>query len=186
MRGQIANRDRIFWSFLGSERRGKCPLCLLFLHDYLYTFPMPNSTSSPPSSVEQRVFHVPELDSDDQGEEIFTFLFSIEETGSKPIVTFTVSLNEQLQQGPSNFSSASPPQPVEYKFTGDTCDFVFVPAGGYYVKGSIRIIYFSGPQGNFFNDRCNLNFDLEYGRVGESPAQVLGLYTLVDPNAPSS
>jgi len=153
---------------------------------------MSNSAASPPANVEYKLFKVPALDEDDYGDEMFTLHFTIKEVKAKPgvrpktrpEVSFTVSLNPDLQPEEDSEPASppsSPPKPIEYTFNGDTCEFIAVPPGGYFIKGSIAIVYFHPGQGQFFNDRCNFKFDLEFGETEGPIQQLIGLYGLINP-----
>ncbi len=113
------------------------------------------------------------------GDVIFTFDFEIEHVPNKPKVSFIVELNPDLQA-----EKREDNLPV-YKFNdGDKSDFVYIAPDKFYVKGSIEIIYFGTPIGEFWDKKCNFNFDLEYGEIEGSPHTLLGVYPLIDPDHP--
>jgi len=156
---------------------------------YLFVSPdqstlMQNQNVSPPVEMEKRLFNAPDLQPDDWGDVIFTFHFEIADTPKKPQVSFTLTLNPDLQN--ADQPQQSPPEPTVYTFENDVCKFVHSTPENYYMKGTITIIYFNSPVGSFYNDMCNFNFDIEFGKIEEPSHTLLGVYQLIDPDNPPS
>lgn len=134
---------------------------------------------SPPVSTEERLINIP---GDTEEDTFFTFHFNIRKTGNKVEVTFTLALNPELS---GNEALSSPPAPPEtYTFGRDQrCTFEHVTPEGYYAKGTLQIISFNTPIGQFDDNHKNFLFNIETGYADDTPHGIKGLFGLINPAA---
>jgi hypothetical protein len=134
------------------------------------------SPPSPPLLIELRSLTFPYLDESQADQVIFSIQFTIEETDSAiPEVTFILTLNELLQQAPQS-SPINPP--MVYKFNGKSISFSHMTPENYYAKGTIKIVGMDPPAGQFMNDKLNFMFDINFGKIGDSQHDLIGVYPL--------
>jgi len=135
---------------------------------------------SPPVSSEIRLFNVPDSDKEDT---IFTFNFDIKKIGIKDDISFTLDLNPSLCIGKEQSSPPQEPVKEVYKFyRNGACSFYRETAEGFYLKGTIKIISFKTPVGQFDNKQKNFLFDIETGHCKNPSHSIDGLFQLIDPS----
>ncbi len=136
--------------------------------------------SSPQVITEVRLFNIPDIDVEDR---IFTFNFDIKKNGNKDEVSFTLDLNPSLCNGKVQSSSSPKPVVDTYKFnTNGECLFDHTTDEGYYVNGTIIIIAFKTPVGQFDGQLKNFLFDIETGHINDTPRSINGLFELISPS----
>lgn len=138
---------------------------------------------SPPVSSEERQFNIPGGDPEDT---FFTFNFHIQKVGTKNDIVFTLDLNPSLCANREVSSPPKEPETETYTFDANQrCILEHQTDEGYYVSGTIEIISFNNPIGQFDDNYKNFLFKIRTGHINNTPHDISGLFGLIDPSSPN-